>query len=80
VFAGVIQTYVPVASDYVSATILGGTGQHMVCNVIETLYLTNSQYPQASALSSILLAALLIGVFIYGKVLGTQDLMDASAG
>jgi spermidine/putrescine transport system permease protein len=80
VFAGVILTFVPVAADYVNAQILGGTGQYMVGNVIETLYLTNSQYPQASALSSILLAALLIGVFAYGKVLGTQDLMDASAG
>jgi spermidine/putrescine transport system permease protein len=79
VFAGVILTFVPVASDYVNATILGGTGQYMVGNVIETLYLTNSQYPQASALSSILLVALLIGVFIYGKVLGTRDLMDTSA-
>ena len=80
VFAGVILTFVPVASDYVNAQILGGTGQYMVGNVIETLYLTNSQYPQASALSSILLAALLIGVFIYGKALGTRDLMDVSAG
>jgi spermidine/putrescine transport system permease protein len=80
VFAGVILTFVPVASDYVNAQILGGTGQYMVGNVIETLYLTNSQYPQASALSSILLAALLLGVFVYGKVLGTRDLMDVSAG
>jgi spermidine/putrescine transport system permease protein len=80
VFAGVILTFVPVASDYVNAQILGGTGQFMVGNVIETLYLTNSQYPQASALSSILLAALLLGVFVYGKVLGTRDLMDVSAG
>jgi len=80
IFAGVILTFVPVAADYVNAQILGGTGQYMVGNVIETLYLTNSQYPEASALSSILLAALLVGVFVYGKILGTQDLMDASAG
>jgi spermidine/putrescine transport system permease protein len=80
VFAGVILTFVPAASDYVNAQILGGTGQYMIGNVIETLYLTNSQYPEASALSSILLAALLLGVFAYAKALGTEDVLDASAG
>ncbi len=79
VFAGVILTFVPAASDYVNAQILGGTGQVMIGNIIETLYLTNSQYPQASALSSILLAVLLIGIFAYAKALGTRDVMDVSA-
>jgi spermidine/putrescine transport system permease protein len=80
VFAGVILTFVPAAADYVNAQILGGTGQVMIGNIIETLYLTNSQYPQASALSSILLAALLIGIFAYAKALGTRDVLDVSAG
>ena len=79
VFAGVILTFVPAASDYVNAQILGGTGQVMIGNIIETLYLTNSQYPQASALSSILLGALLLGIFVYAKALGTRDVMDVSA-
>ena len=80
VFAGVILTFVPAAADYVNAQILGGTGQVMIGNIIETLYLTNSQYPQASALSSILLAALLIGIFAYARALGTRDVLEASAG
>ncbi len=80
VFAGVILTFVPSAADYVNATILGGSGQVMIGNIIETLYISNSQYPQASALSSILLGALLIAVFVYARVLGTRDVLDASAG
>jgi spermidine/putrescine transport system permease protein len=80
VFAGVILTFVPAAADYVNAQILGGSGQVMIGNIIETLYITNSQYPQASALSSILLGALLIGIFVYARVLGTRDVLDASAG
>jgi spermidine/putrescine transport system permease protein len=80
VFAGVILTFVPAASDYVNAAILGGTGQVMIGNIIETLYLTNSDYPQAAALSSILLAALLVGIFAYAKALGTRDVMEVSAG
>lgn len=79
VFAGVILTFVPSSADYVNAQILGGTGQVMIGNIIETLYLTNSQYPQASALSSILLAALLLGIFVYAKALGTRDVLDVSA-
>lgn len=80
VFAGVILTFVPAAADYVNAQILGGSGQVMIGNIIETLYISNSQYPQASALSSILLAALLIGIFAYARVLGTRDVLDANAG
>ena len=80
VFAGVILTFVPAAADYVNARILGGTGQVMIGNIIETLYIGNSQYPQASALSSIVLAALLIGIFVYARVLGTRVVLDASAG
>ena len=79
VFAGVILTFVPASSDYVNATILGGTGQVMIGNIIETLYLTNSEYPQAAALSSVLLAALLLGIFAYARALGTSDVMDTSA-
>jgi len=80
VFAGVILTFVPAAADYVNASILGGSGQVMIGNVIENLYLTNSQYPQASALSSILLAALLLGIFVYARALGTRDVLEANVG
>jgi spermidine/putrescine transport system permease protein len=80
VFAGVLLTFVPVTSDYISASILGGTGQVMIGNIIQTLYISNSQYPQAAALSFVLMAALLIGIFAYAKALGTEDVMEVSAG
>lgn len=79
VFAGVLLTFVPAASDYVNASILGGTNQYMIGNAIETEYFTNTNYPMASALSFILMAALLIGVFAYAKVLGTRDVLDMAA-
>ena len=80
IFAGVLLTFVPAVSDYVNASILGGTNQTMIGNVIQTLYLTNSDYPNASALSVVLMAILLVGIFLYAKSLGTQDLLDAAAG
>lgn len=80
VFAGVLLTLVPATSDYINAGILGGTGQTMIGNVIQTLYITNSDYPSASALSFILLAVLLVGVLVYAKVQGTDEVMEAAAG
>ena len=79
VFAGVLITFVPVASDYVNATILGGTNTTMIGNVIQTLYLTNNDYPSASALSFTLMGALLLGIFAYARALGTADVMRTAA-
>jgi spermidine/putrescine transport system permease protein len=76
VFAGVLLTFVPVASDYVNASILGGTNTTMIGNVIQTEYFTNLDYPTAASLSFILMAALLIGVFLYARVLGTEDALE----
>ena len=79
VFAGVLLTFVPAASDYVNADILGGTDTTMIGNVIQTEYFTNSDYPTASALSFILMAGLLVGVFAYARALGTDDVLEMAA-
>jgi spermidine/putrescine transport system permease protein len=76
VFASVLLTFVPAASDYVTASILGGTKTTMIGNVIQTAYLTNNDFPLASALSFVLMAILLLGIFSYAKALGTRDVLD----
>jgi spermidine/putrescine transport system permease protein len=78
VFAGVLITFVPVASDYVNAAILGGTHTTMIGNIVQTLYLTNNDYPAASALSFTLMGALLVGIFAYARALGTENVMNAA--
>ena len=78
VFAGVLLTFVPVASDYVNATILGGPSTTMIGNNIQTAYFTNLNYPLASALSFILMAILLVGVFIYARILGTEEVLEVA--
>jgi spermidine/putrescine transport system permease protein len=75
-FAVVLLTFVPASSDFVNATILGGTDTTMIGNVIQTEYFTNLNYPVAAALSFILMGGLLIGVFAYARALGTQDVLD----
>jgi spermidine/putrescine transport system permease protein len=78
VFAGVLITFVPVTSDFVNSGILGGTHTTMIGNVIQTEYLTNNQYPLASAMSFMLMAALIIGIFAYARALGTEQVMEVS--
>jgi len=78
VFAGVLITFVPVASDFVNSGILGGTQTTMIGNVIQTVYLNNNDYPLASAMSFMLMAALLIGIFAYARALGTEQVMEMS--
>jgi spermidine/putrescine transport system permease protein len=79
VFAGVLLTFVPAAADYVNSSILGGTNTTMIGNVIQTEYFVNLNYPMAAALSFILMAGLLLGVFAYARALGTDDVLDMAA-
>ena len=74
VFAGSLLTFIPAVGDFVNAALLGGVRTTMIGNVIQREYLTNNDYPEAAALSFILMAAILIGVFIYARALGTEDL------
>jgi spermidine/putrescine transport system permease protein len=78
VFAGVLITFVPVASDFVNSGILGGTQTTMIGNIIQTVYLTSNDYPLASAMSFMLMGVLLIGIFAYARALGTEQVMEVS--
>jgi spermidine/putrescine transport system permease protein len=78
VFAGVLMTFVPVSSDYVNSAVLGSPATTMIGQVIQAQYLVNSDYPTASALSFILMAVLLVGVFSYARALGTEDVLKVA--
>jgi spermidine/putrescine transport system permease protein len=79
VFAGVLMTFVPASSDYVNSELLGSSDTTMIGQVIQAQYLVNSNYPAASALSFSLMAVLLIGIFIYARLLGTEDVLKVAA-
>lgn len=79
VFAGVLMTFVPATADPVNSQILGGTENTMIGNIIQTEYLVNNNYPTASALSFTLMAVLLVGIFIYARALGTENVLEAAA-
>jgi spermidine/putrescine transport system permease protein len=74
VFAGSLLSFIPAVGDYINAELLGSRNETMIGNVIQTLYLTNRDYPQASALSLILMIGLLISIFLYIRLLRGQEL------
>jgi spermidine/putrescine transport system permease protein len=79
VVAGVLMSYVPMASDYVNSEVLGSQSTTMIGQVIQHKYLQTSDYPTAAALSFILMAVLLVGIFAYARALGTEDVMKVAA-
>jgi spermidine/putrescine transport system permease protein len=74
VFAASLLTFIPAVGDYLNAELLGSRNETMIGNVIQRLYLVNNDYPQASALSLILMAGILVSVFIYRRLLRGQEL------
>ncbi len=75
IVAGVLLTFIPAFGDYINAQILGGTGQAMVGNVIQSLYLTQRDYPEAAALSFLMMALILAVVTAYIRFAGTGAFM-----
>jgi spermidine/putrescine transport system permease protein len=79
VFAGVLLNFVPAASDYVNAAVLGGPNNTMIGNIIQDEYLNLQNYPIGAALSFTLMAILLLGIFAYARALGTGQVLEAGA-
>ena len=71
VFAGSLLTFIPAMGDYVNAEFLGNPESRMLGNVIQNRFLTQNDFPEASALSFILMGGILIIVIIYTRLLGT---------
>jgi spermidine/putrescine transport system permease protein len=79
VFAGSLLTFIPAVGDFVNAELLGNPRSQMIGNVIQFRFLESADYPMASALSFILMAAIIVGVLLYARVLGTEELTGGRA-
>ena len=75
IVAGVLLTFIPAIGDYVNAEILGGANTSMIGNVIQSLYLEERLYPEAAALSFVMMAAILAVVLIYLRLAGSEAFM-----
>ncbi|HEX8690101.1 MAG TPA: ABC transporter permease [Solirubrobacterales bacterium] len=75
IVAGVLLTFIPAFGDYINAQLLGGTQQAMIGNVIQSLYLNQRNYPEAAALSFLMMALILTIVLLYIRFAGTGAFM-----
>ena len=78
IFAGSLLTFIPACGDFINAALLGTPRQYMIGNVIQSKFINILDYPTAAALSFILMTFILVGIFIYARLLGTQNLTEAA--
>jgi spermidine/putrescine transport system permease protein len=76
-FAGSLLTFIPAIGDFLQAELLGSRDTTMIGNVIQRLFLSSNDYPQAAALSFALMAVTLILIGIYARAVGTERVTGA---
>jgi spermidine/putrescine transport system permease protein len=76
IFAGSLLVFIPACGDYINSSILGSSNTTMIGNVIQSKFLNVLDYPTAAALSFILMGVILLGIALYGRVLGTKNLTE----
>ncbi|MCX6483945.1 MAG: ABC transporter permease [Mycobacterium sp.] len=75
VLAGSLLVFIPSVGDFINADYLGSTKTTMIGNVIQRQFLVVKDYPVAAAMSFVLMAFILVGVLLYTRALGTEDLV-----
>jgi spermidine/putrescine transport system permease protein len=72
VFAGTLLTFIPAAGDFINAQLLGTPRQLMIGNVIQSKFKVSADYPQAAALSFVLMAIILLLIIVYARSVGSE--------
>jgi spermidine/putrescine transport system permease protein len=74
VFAGTLLTFIPAAGDFINAQLLGTPRESMIGNVIQSKFKVIADYPEAAALSFVLMAAIVLAIAVYTRVIGSERL------
>jgi spermidine/putrescine transport system permease protein len=74
IVAGTLLTFIPAAGDYINAKLLGTPQTAMIGNAVRSAFLVRLDYPQAAALSFVLMAAVLLLVMAYLRRVGPAAL------
>ncbi len=72
--AGTLLTFIPSAGDFINAQLLGNPQTTMIGSVIQKLF-DGGSYPEASALSVILMVIIVVIVLVYIRRAGTEELV-----
>ena len=74
VFAGSLLTFIPSVGDFINPDLLGGVNTTLIGNVIQREFQTTFDFPEGAALSFLLMFGILVGVALYARVLGSEEL------
>ena len=74
VFAGSLLTFIPSVGDFINPDLLGGVNTTLIGNVIQREFQTTFDFPEGAALSFLLMFGILVGVAVYARALGTEEL------
>lgn len=74
VVAGSLLVFIPSIGDFVNSALLGSRATTMVGNAIQRLFLQTNAYPEAAALSFVVMGLVLVLVALYARAVGTDNL------
>lgn len=74
VFAGTLLTFIPASGDFINQQLLGDVQKPVIGGVIQARFLQSGDYPTASAISLVLMTIITVGVLVYARFLGTEEL------
>jgi len=75
VFAGSLLTFIPASGDFINSELLGSDRTRMIAQLVSETFSKPAQQPRDSAISFVLMSLILVGVLLYARLLGTEDLM-----
>ena len=74
VFAGTLLTFIPASGDFVNQQYLGNPNTSVIGQSIQNQFLVQNNLPVAAAMSLVLMVIITIGVVVYSRFFGTEDL------
>jgi spermidine/putrescine transport system permease protein len=78
VFAGTLLTFIPATGDFINAELLGTPRQLMIGNVVQSQFKEIADYPQAAALSFVLMAGILVLILVYTRLVGSERVTEGT--
>jgi spermidine/putrescine transport system permease protein len=75
VVAGSLLVFIPAVGDFVTAEVIGAANPQvfMVGNIIQRKFLDSLDYPSAAALAFVLVAAVMVLVTVYTRLVGSEQ-------
>ena len=72
--AGSLLVFIPAVGDFINTQFLGNPNTTMIGSVVQDQFLVQVNYPEAAALSLVLMAIITAMVLVYSRLFGTEAL------